>query len=65
MHVHLLFEWKSTAISISALEIRLNYSGLFGAGDRRSEKRHLINASMFFAHDGKKRSIISTNLYLR
>lgn len=55
MHVHLLFEWKSTAVSISALELHLNYSGLFSAGDRRSEKRLLINASMLFAHDGKNR----------
>lgn len=66
MHIHLLFEWKSTAISISALEKHLNYSLVYSmrnTGDLK--KRPLINASMLIAHNGKKHSNVSTNLYLR
>lgn len=33
MHVHLLFKWKSSAISISVLEKHLNYCWLYSMWD--------------------------------
>lgn len=39
--------------------------GLFSVGHWRPKKRHLINASTLTAHNGKKRLIVSANLYLR